>query len=201
MLENNFVDSDRDYSLYISVLKALNLSENSSLIDYGCSWGYGSWQLQKAGFDVTSFEISKPRSNFAKNKLKINAYSDLNEINKPADIFFTSHVLEHISNINSVIEIAKKLIKPNGYFVAFTPNGSDVYRKFNPKGWQKGWGFVHPICLDEVFYKSIFKEMPILLDSAPYNLTKINSWVEDKKYFSPNILSLDGNELLLIVKF
>lgn len=199
-LSNNFIGSDRDYTGYISILKALGFGDGATLIDYGCSWGYGSYQIEKAGFNVTSFEISKTRCNFAKHKLKIDAHSDISEIKKPADIFFSSHVLEHIANINSVIELAKTLVKPNGYFVAFTPNGSSSYKKAVPDSWQTSWGFVHPLLLDDIYYKSKFKDYPILLGSSPYDYSAIHNWIQNHNSPKLNVLNLSGGELLLIVK-
>lgn len=199
LLSNNFSGTDRDYTGYISILKALG-GYGATVIDYGCSWGYGSYQIKKAGFTVTGFEISKPRCDFAKNKLRIDAYSDISEIKEPADIFFSSHVLEHIANVNSVIELAKKLVKTNGYFVAITPNGSNSYRKADPDSWQSCWGFVHPLHLDDIYYKSNFKDYPMLLDSSPFDCSSINNWIQKNNQPTMNILNLSGGELLLIAK-
>lgn len=50
-----------DYSNYIAVLEALGVTTGQRILDFGCSWGYGSYQLQQHGFSVTAFEISEPR--------------------------------------------------------------------------------------------------------------------------------------------
>ena len=51
--------------------KKYDQASNLELLDFGCSWGYGSFQLKKQGYKVYSYEISKPRSNYAKTKLNI----------------------------------------------------------------------------------------------------------------------------------
>ena len=200
LLSNHFSGSDRDYKAYLSVLRALGLGDGASVIDYGCSWGYGSYQMKGAGFHVTSFELSKPRCDFAKKKLEIDAHSDISEIKEPADIFFSSHVLEHVNQLESVLNLAKKLTKPGGYFVAFTPNGSSSYRKANPDSWQTAWGFVHPLLLDDIYYKSKFKDHPILIDSSPFDPSAIHGWIQNHHQPTSNVLNLSGGELLIIAK-
>jgi hypothetical protein len=50
-----------NYLRYIEVLKAVGLRPGGSIVDFGCSWGYGSWQLREAGFRVYSTEVSRLR--------------------------------------------------------------------------------------------------------------------------------------------
>jgi len=43
-----FKGTEKDYAGYIEVLSALGLERGSKVLDFGCSWGYGSWQLAEA---------------------------------------------------------------------------------------------------------------------------------------------------------
>src|SRR5262245_57835659 len=47
---SSFVGTEKCYSYYIGVLAQLGLKRGTKLFDYGCSWGYGSYQLAQAGF-------------------------------------------------------------------------------------------------------------------------------------------------------
>ena len=60
MKRSNFANTDKSYSYYISVLSQLGLKPGNGLFDYGCSWGYGSYQFAQAGFDVAAFEVAPP---------------------------------------------------------------------------------------------------------------------------------------------
>ena len=78
LISNNFKNTEKDYSRYIEILNILNLKINASLpnlFDYGCSWGYGSYQL-KEKFNVESYEISSPRAKYAREKLNINVVDE-----------------------------------------------------------------------------------------------------------------------------
>jgi cyclopropane fatty-acyl-phospholipid synthase-like methyltransferase len=68
-------------------LKQLGLGKGPKIFDFGCSWGYGSYQLIKAGFDVISYEISSSRRQFAREKLGLNTIDDV----KSAFDTFASH--------------------------------------------------------------------------------------------------------------
>lgn len=198
-LERGFAGGEKDYSNYIDVVFSAGGKKGYRLFDFGCSWGYGSWQFEKKGFNVESFEISVPRANYAKSKLGVKVHSSLSEVKGQFDIFFSSHVLEHVPSVGDAIEFGLNLLKPNGLFVAFTPNGSEEYRNTNGDSWNKHWGLVHPNFLDNKFYEKAFSGKEIMLSSTPYSMAEIAKWSGDGS-FDRTKVKLDGSELLVLVK-
>ena len=197
LIKTNFDGTEKSYKNYLNVLINLSDRKNLKLLDFGCSWGYGSFQLEKQDYKVHSYEVSKPRSNYAKTKLNVKIIDDLNSLeNNQFDIFFSSHVLEHLSNLNSTINLALRVLKKDGFFVAFTPNGSKYHREKN-KNWDKLWGMVHPNFLDENFYKNCFKDYKYYITSPPYNGDGIKKFVNSDNIYCDE---LSGEELLIIVK-
>jgi 2-polyprenyl-3-methyl-5-hydroxy-6-metoxy-1,4-benzoquinol methylase len=169
------------------------------LVNLGCSWGYGSWQLEQAGFSVKAYEISKPRCEYAKRHMGVDATWDLHELQGSFDVFFSAHVLEHVPSVGEVISLVEKLLRPGGYFVAFTPNGSDLYRKADPWRWQRSWGMVHPNLLDNEFYSNAFSNTSHLIVSSPYDYGAIEEWARHAgRGIKQKTLSINGNELLCI---
>ena len=192
-----FKGTGRDYSDYKKVISVINKNNKSKLFDYGCSWGYGSYQLKQLGLEVDSYEISKSRSTYAKNKLGINIINDLNLLKKKSyDFFFSAHVLEHLPNVHELIKFSFEIIKKNGFFLGFTPNGS-LKNKLKNKNWNKWWGMVHPNFLDDIFYKNYFSNSKFFIASLPYNLSHLNEWLENDESFCDE---LDGEELMIVVK-
>ncbi len=169
MMSEGFSGTPKDYQGYINILNIIGLRQESRLFDFGCSWGYGSWQLAKAGFRIWACEISRSRRAYAADKLGVRVVEDTayfaNSQRGSFDCFFSAHVLEHVPSPNAVISLARKLLKPGGLFVAATPNGSMTFRNAREKAWMKFWGEVHPNLLDEVFYTSIFSSEPLLVFS------------------------------------
>jgi SAM-dependent methyltransferase len=197
LISTNFAGSEKDYTNYIKVLAALGGKPADRLLDFGCSWGYGSYQLKKYGYDVTAFEISKPRCRYAREKLGVAAHDKLEDVKGDGfDIFFSAHVLEHVPAISDVFALAQKKLKKGGLFLAFTPNGSNAYRNRQDGAWGQLWGMVHPNFLDDRFYKKAFPD--VLLTSDPYDYREISEqWAGGK---TSSKLKLDGVELMAAVK-
>lgn len=194
LIDTKFVNTEKDYSKYINILNALNLEPGQRLLDYGCSWGYGAYQFQEAGYQVTAFEISQPRCKYAREKLGVNASDSLNNIKGDFDIIFSSHVIEHLPSVSNYLNFAIQHLRPGGMLVTICPNGSEIFRNWNPRNYKKLWGLYHPQFLDEKFYRNFFEDSSLFLTSNLDDLSFIRKW--DKKSLS--IGDLSGPELLSI---
>lgn len=163
MLAVGFDCEWNDYDAYIRKLKELGVEQGSRVLDFGCSWGYGSYQLRHAGYDVLSYDIAQERRAFGVNRLGVTLIDDPDLIveghplYQSFDCFFSAHVLEHVPAPGKAIEFAWRCLKPGGLFVAFVPNGNMAYRKFSPESWQAMWGDVHPNFLDSDFFDQQFR--------------------------------------------
>lgn len=203
LLRTGFEGSAKSYSYYIAVLRGLGLSRSARIFDYGCSWGYGSWQLMHAGYEVEACELSRPRAEFAQRKLGVNCRIDICDqlfrelAEHPFDCFFSAHVLEHLPCPSKVIDWACSIVKPGGYFVAFTPNGSEAFRRQSPDSWHLLWGQVHPNLIDSEFYLQAFPHSQIYLDTSPANLNAVSDFRNGREIGQP---VLSGDELLCIAK-
>jgi 2-polyprenyl-3-methyl-5-hydroxy-6-metoxy-1,4-benzoquinol methylase len=159
---SHFAGTERDFSGYIDFLARNGVKPGGRVFDFGCSWGYGSYQLAKAGYDVRSYEIAVDRRTYAIEKLGIihidepSAIVEGHPLAGSFDCFFSAHVLEHVPSPSKVIDLAWHCLRDGGVFVAFTPNGNDAFRRFNPGGWRNMWGNVHPNYLDDQFYNREF---------------------------------------------
>ena len=197
LIKSGFKGTEKDYSQITSLLEILGVSKGSRLFDYGCSWGYGSWQFRTAGYVVESFEISQSRRDYARQKLGCVVHSKISDVrSQDFDVFFSSHVLEHVPSPQAVIDFAELIMKPGGLFLAFTPNGSPEYRSAQPERWQKAWGNVHPNFLDKQYYRGRFEGKPYLLMSDPYNLDKVKEWRANPRQC---VGDLSGPELMCAV--
>ncbi len=198
-LSKAFLGTERDYSTYIDIVRKANGKNGNKVFDFGCSWGYGSWQFRQNGFEVESFEISVPRAEFAKNRLGVKVHTSLTEVPGLFDVVFSSHVLEHVPSVQESIAFGLSILKPGGLFVAVTPNGSADFRKKLPDAWHKLWGLVHPNFLDGDFYQSFFADPPCFLASNPYPMQEIENWGigQHERHIADQ---LSGEELLIIVK-
>lgn len=197
LIASRFEGSEKCFSGHINVLKSLGVTPGARILDYGCSWGYGSWQLAHAGFAVQGFEISAPRCSFARETLHVNATSAWDDVRGPFDVIFAAHVFEHIPTIKDALDTVWRALRPGGLLLGFTPNGSACFRARSPRAWSKLWGYVHPNLIDEVFYKHHFKDAPMLLASDPYSLELMAAWSDKAGSVE---CDLSGSELVIAAR-
>ena len=99
---NSFTGSEQNYSEYIAFLQRYGVKPGAKVFDFGCSWGYGSYQMNKAGYDVQSYEIGVERRNYGINNLGVNHIDDPyaiqagHPLHESFDCFFSAHFLEHV---------------------------------------------------------------------------------------------------------
>jgi 2-polyprenyl-3-methyl-5-hydroxy-6-metoxy-1,4-benzoquinol methylase len=196
MLTTNFAASAKNVAPFVEIFQSIFKDKTYSLIDYGCSWGYMSYQFAKMGIPTQSFEISVPRAKYGNNALGLSIVSTEKELRPGADIFFSSHVIEHVPSVKEMVNSAKKLLKPDGFFIAECPNGSAAFRKRNASAFHHAWGLVHPSYLSDDFVRFTFADNPYLIVSSPYDLANIGSWDQKSQVIGP----ASGDQLLIIAK-
>ena len=147
-----FSGTEKALAEKIALLKIL--VPHGRVLDFGCSWGYGTLQLAAAGYDAVGFEISEPRAEFGRVNMGLTMISTEAELDKCAESFdavFASHVLEHVPAPAAVFDRIASLLKPDGLLLAFVPNcGGDEARRLGVE-----WGPMccekHPLAFDAAF--------------------------------------------------
>lgn len=197
LIRTKFEGSNKNVGPVVQLFEALGFDLSTvKVVDYGCSWGYMTWQFNQLGIMAQGYEISQPRAEFGRKFLSLDIKTDWGELAGANDIVFSSHVIEHVPSIPDMIKEAKTLLKPEGLFIAESPNGSFAFRKASPRAFHEGWGLVHPNYLSEKFYQFIFKEHPFYITSTPYDFKQIEEW--DGK--SQVTFKTGGPQLLVMAK-
>jgi SAM-dependent methyltransferase len=199
LMQSNFVGSALDLNAKIRVLKALRGS--GRVLDFGCSWGYGTFQLRQHGYDAVGFEISKPRANYARKELASVVIDSLDELNSlPADSFdiiFSNHVLEHILPIGDALASLTRLLTNDGIAFHVLPNFTG--RNARAGMWLNWIGEDHPIAPTIEFFEGAFPRaglQPPQFGSSPFNENTTASLAGT----SENAIPVDGDELLVVAR-
>ena len=87
------------------------------------------------------------------------------EIKGPFDVAFSAHVLEHVDSVQSALDTQMGLLRPGGWLVGISPNGSLSYRKMHFANFHRLWGLVHPQLLDDEFLLNKFSGMDLRMGS------------------------------------
>lgn len=195
LISGGFRGHPKDWRPYIEVLEFLGASPGGRILDFGSSWGYGSWQLREAGYRVEAYEVSARRADFAREKFRIPVHSKPDFLPGHYDIFFSAHVIEHVPSVSGMIEVGLRALRPGGLFVAFTPNASSERFLNDNASLHRLWGYVHPQLLDREFIEALPYTSLCAL-SSPYDLDYLQAWNGRGR----KIGRMDGPELLLVIR-
>jgi 2-polyprenyl-3-methyl-5-hydroxy-6-metoxy-1,4-benzoquinol methylase len=149
----SFSGSPLDINNKVRVLQALR--PGGRVLDFGCSWGYGIYQLQQHGFDVVGFEISRPRAEYGRAKLGQNIIDNFEELSRVPegsfDTIFSNHVVEHLPDIGRTFATLTRLLNENGFVFHVLPNF--MGRNARSGDWIKWIGEDHPIAPAMPFFE------------------------------------------------
>ena len=193
----NFQGTGRDFREQIQILQ--QMCPQGRVLDFGCSWGYGAFQLREAGYQVVGFEISKPRAAFGREKLRIDILDELSDLDKLPeagfDAIYASHVLEHLPGLKPTFQTFRRLLKPTGTLMVLVPNCGG--RKAATEGVK--WGPMinekHTLALDRMFFERNLPQFSfrVVTGSDPYDAARVQQAIETG---SP--LPAEGEELMVL---
>ena len=198
-ISDNFTSSPKNFALQIAVLK--ELLPNGRVLDFGCSWGYGIYQLLNTGYDAFGFEISRPRAALGRDQLGVKIIDDLNALNdlppQSVDGIFASHVLEHLPSTQGVFELFSKILKPNGIAVITVPNGGGKQARELGVDWTPLINEKHTLALDRNFFEKNMSSFGFNVTtlSDPYHPGEIRKAIEQNQR-----LAAEGEELMIIAQ-
>jgi SAM-dependent methyltransferase len=186
-----------DLSRKVQALKAVRAS--GRVLDFGCSWGYGVYQLLAEGFDATGFEISEPRADYGRRNLGVHILSEQSELLKTGaakfDIVFTNHVLEHLPAISSSLDLFRDVLVAGGVLVNVLPNFARLAATTAPD-WR--WIGEHtPIAPTVEFFRRILPRhgfRDIRIASGPFDERLIEALRSDRT----ELIGTEGEELLVV---
>ena len=170
-----FQGTEKDFSNYIQVLQSLGITPGQTILDFGASWGYGSWQLSQAGYKVYSSEISVPRARYAAEKLGCHVLQSVDELPEQVDCFFSAHVIEHMPDPNILWKTASSTLKKSGVVALFAPNGEPEREKYSEAAYHQLWGEVHPLLLNAKALQAMAQRFRFegIGYSSPYDLAEL----------------------------
>jgi SAM-dependent methyltransferase len=110
------------------------------LVEIGPASGGFSYLAREAGFDVTAIEMDRSSCEFLSTKLGISVVLTADETAalaslRPADVIAMWHVIEHLVDPWSMLEVAARQLSPGGILVLATPNPNSMQFAMLGKLW------------------------------------------------------------------
>ena len=123
---------EETFAPYIELCKA-KIPAGASILDCGCGIGTSSYLLAKEGFKVTATDISPLFISEAKKKygeqpnlkFSIEDASKMSFSNNSLDAVCCFDMLEHVTDVNSVLREMSRVVKAKGLLIIFMPNHLD----------------------------------------------------------------------------
>jgi len=171
------------------------------VLDYGCSWGYGVYQLREAGFDAEGYEVSGPRAAYGRAGLRVKILETRRELeNLPTDSFdvlFSNHVVEHLPALGRAFDEFFRLLRTGGLLFLVLPNFNGAAAR---NGRFLSWiGEAHPVAPTRGFF---LRNLPahgfeaVRCASGPF--TERAAELASRGRFDE--LETDGDELLVLAR-
>ncbi len=199
LLKTNFSQSALDIGSKVEVLSTLR--PRARILDFGSSWGYGTLQLARQGFDAVGFEISKPRAEYGRTRLGLKIIDRIEELEAlpegSFDIVFSNHVVEHLPNIAAIFSLLTRLLKKNGFVFHVLPNF--MGQKARSGYWVKWIGEDHPIAPAMPFFELAIPRAGLarpLFGSSPFEKRMAGALADP----ATGSLSTEGDELVVFAR-
>ncbi len=115
---------------YYLLKKFINFTNNTTVLEIGCGAGGILSFFQSMNCQVTGIDYENDHLEFARKK-KITAYSKFENINKIFDIIILSHVLEHLVDVDEILDFCKKFLKKDGLIYLEVPSIESVTKHYD----------------------------------------------------------------------
>ena len=182
------------YSAQIQTLTRLfkQSPDQVKILDYGMGWGYWSRMAQAHGFDVTGFELSQQRSEYAR-CMGVSVIDELTSELASFDCIYANQVFEHLPDpLQSLKELCLQL-KPEGIVCIRVPDGRGVVASLEQGGWSPELTVIHPLehinCFTRKTLLGLAAQAGLIPFNPPVRLNWGNLWSGIKREFNDRWLT------------
>lgn len=123
------VSKSLTYWSVVYALRNMICMDNGEILEVGCGYGYLTYALNKAGYNIKGLDVSESAINQAKKSFgDYYLCKDLFEYAKlhpeSVDLVILTEVIEHVEKPIGFLEALTKMISPGGSIILTTPNKS-----------------------------------------------------------------------------
>lgn len=115
--------------------------KNNAVLDFGCGQGAFLEMLFRQGCkDLAGYDVIHPDDTLGRIKFEFyDSLISLKNSSKRYDIIRMNHVIEHLADLDEIMNLLCGLLKPGGRIVGQTPNA----QHYTSYLWREYWGALH----------------------------------------------------------
>ena len=162
----------RGYRYKLQLIKNFH-TQAKSVLDYGTATGEFLQFMSKNDFAVSGIEPNEIARKVANQNLDNKVKVSIDNISEKFDVITLWHVLEHLPDLDAIIEKLKQHLLPGGIIVLAVPNFQSYDAKFYKKHWaaydvpRHLWHF-SPKAINKLFSRhkmTVIGQKPLYFDS------------------------------------
>jgi SAM-dependent methyltransferase len=136
---------DNEQSLRKKLLRMLpGRADRLRLLEYGMGWGYWSRMAQAYGLDVTGFELSDERREYAR-AMGLKVITELPPPGEHFDCLYANQVFEHLPDpLATLGQLCARLVS-GGLVYIRVPDGRGIADRLRRRGWSPDLDAIHPL--------------------------------------------------------
>ena len=163
----NWDDVDKANKKLLDTVTAFSPA-NGSVLEIGCGMGRLLYQLKNKGYSCYGVEPSKFAAQYAVQNFGIdviNGFLDQQTYpGKKFDVIVLSDVVEHITNINSLLDLIHFYLGPSGKIIILTGNSNSLYSVACGKRWLYYYSWEHVSFFNRASTEFLFNKHFFRLD-------------------------------------
>ena len=186
-LTNRIYKVARSFTLKNKLKLVNQLTENKSILDFGCGTGDFLQTCKMNGWEIHGFEPDQSANSIASKKNRITIQSTLEDLTNTNELSVITlwHVLEHVYDLNATIEILTQNLARNGQILIAVPN----YRSYDASLYKKHWAAYdvprHLYHFDQQTMKELLSKHGLTItDTIPMKLDSFYVSLLSEKYLN-----------------
>ncbi|QSE98144.1 class I SAM-dependent methyltransferase [Fulvivirga lutea] len=191
----------RKFSLKKKVQLIENYSTEKTLLDYGCGTGHFLEAALTKGWNVTGVEPSASAQTIESVKSNIHSSIDQVDENQKFNIITLWHVLEHVHDLNSIIDKLKHHLTDRGKLIIAVPNPESYDAQYFKEYWAAYDVPRHLYHFTKDTFRTLLKKhqlkleetKPMLFDSFYVSLLSNSYKYNSKKFINSFITGYKSN--------
>lgn len=184
----DFVGVKKRDLFHFELMKKYNLLEKNSVLNFGSGHGGVSYLLSLLRKDVTNFEYDLTLNYLEENFKTTNSLKDIKD--NSIEIIYSSHSLEHVSNIESTMSELKRIATNKCAFFIEVPNA-----EYHKNGAQKNTiDEPHTYYFTIKYFEHIFNEILLIQTYSSNDLYDIKNFELSKS-------SISEDDSLIVIGF